>query len=539
LNLINHKDIRFADCVIKLDLNGASSYRRLRAETFVLEAMTPWDFSTAFDVVRIALGSFPDHLVVDFLLGEQLSTSRTSSKKFGIGWKIFEQEDSVEILFNDLFAKHETTLSVERSVLTEAGDVLLKSVGNLGKLYYTIPRRDFRYAVYCQLDGLKCSTDIVRQTQVSFSVSLPKFMNPGDSLKSSEIKKETQEIIPSSIDSVFELVFADASQSSNRMPSVSVEANFDPTKHLDTRIEPEMSSLKLVELKETPAAMVFAFEEPETVEQNRLSAMQSRTSLAGTLSANDEETYDKLSFAAEPSVYVDKQTDEVFINMQLNAVVDSKAVDDIRIILESSFDVTLCVLLDDKVETAIASAAFLSEIVSRDTRVIEIGLWRRRFKSVFQRFVPVTEVFELTSLNFPRQVGGDLSRFLSNIAVESHESTPVVVMGKELFNSTAFNELRKIFDDSFNKARLVVFSQGNLDLLSTFPDLSALIDWSTESIFVLTNQGADLIGTPELTESSTVHIYITPYIKQQLLTAEQKGVFNQKLRELERQILLR
>lgn len=539
MNPISHKETRFADCVIKLDLDAVSSFKRHRGESFVCQSVTHWEAGRAVDLVRLAMSSFPENSIFDFLLGEQLSILRTSTKKFGVGWRVFEDLENIDILLNDLFAKHETTLLIERSVLAETIDVLLESGGKLGKLYFKSPHRDFRYAVFCQLDTLKCSAEIVRLTQVSFSASLPKFIDSGIASKQTVVVKETQKSNLPSAENEAELNVAVCNQASSRMQTVSVEDKLNGEQYFKTRLELTASSSKLVELQKTWEAPVFVVQNSEFVEHNHLSTAQSPASLVDTLSTNDQKTHDMLSFAGESSAPLNKQSDEVLDNMQSNSVVESEAEMEIHIRSDSVFDVSLCVLLDDKVETAIAFAAYLPEIAGRDTRIAEIGLLRRRFKSVFQRFVPVTEIFELTSLSFSRHTANGISQFLSNIADDPSESTPVIVIGRELIESLEFNAFTKFLDASFDNTRIVVFGPGNVDLLSKFLNLSALVDWATESVFVLTNNDAAVADTPDLSENRTVHVYITAYIKQQLLLAEKKGVFIHKLRELERQRLLK
>jgi hypothetical protein len=415
---ILHNHIRLADKVVKLDPFSASAYRRVRTNNFKLNAVFSIENDSSVNVVRRAVESLGDHSVVDILIDDKLSLLQVSRKKSGIGWSITENNDLIEVVVNDLFASHAITLCIESTVVSESAELLGQSGVQKGRIFYACPSRNFRYSVYCPLGDVHSTQDVLQQTQVCFSTSLPQFID-----------------------------------------------DFAP-----------QSSSASIDIASTPA----------------IDDVQAIPSVASARMG---------------------KTDEAL------------------------FDVTLTVLLDEKVDTTIAAAAFLAREASDADLVVEIGLWRRRFKSAFSRFFDVSKIFELERLPMSSRDLQEVSGFIEGLCRGSAVTHSFIVIGEEMMDVASVQDFSDILAVSSSRLRVAVFSQSDLALSARRSGVSHFADRSLECLIVM--GGDSMMDVSELLGKQVTvrRFYLPPYLKQAVLLADKNGVAAEKVRKVAHQIL--
>lgn len=387
---IHHEEIRLADCVVKLDADGARSYTRQRAENFVCVGAFVWDDQTPAQVMRRAIDAFGTDATIDVILANQLSNAEATEKTFGSGWKIACDADQITIFINDLFAQTAIVLKIDATIVNETADVLAKLGLPFGRLFFACPGRDFRYSVFCPLGKTKTVAEILADVQVSFSVALPVFQN-------------------------------------DEGEAVAVPA---------------------------------------------------------------------------PKLPV------------------------------GDFDLTLCVLLDEKQETAMAAAAFLEQQAALHGPVTEIGLWRKKFKSAFQHFSDVTDVFELVRLPIDAAVRADLARY-----VEKLGAGPVITLGQELIVVNLVDDLYQLMAQQFDRVRLVVVGHRDAALITHWAALSGFIHLAAQTIVILGGEPTPAPKSLLRKETQIRRFYLPPYLKQQILAAHHNDTWPSRRAALARQIL--
>jgi hypothetical protein len=204
---------------------------------------------------------------------------------------------------------------------------------------------------------------------------------------------------------------------------------------------------------------------------------------------------------------------------------------------DDEYDMTLCVLLDEKQETAIAAAAYLDQQAALRREIIEIGLWRKRFKSAFYHFGDVTEVYELNRLPLVSADRQDLSAFIGRFSKSARGLGPVVTIGQELIVVNLASDMYHLLAEQFARVRLVVVGHRDVALTSHWAALSGFINLAARSVVILGGEPSPAPKSLLRKGTDIKRFYLPPYLKQQILAAENNGSWSQKRLGLAAQIL--
>jgi hypothetical protein len=199
--------------------------------------------------------------------------------------------------------------------------------------------------------------------------------------------------------------------------------------------------------------------------------------------------------------------------------------------------ITLCVLLDENIETAIAASAFVVNEYPYVSQLAEIGLWRRRFKSVLSRFTNVSEVYELSQFPISLQEYENVSDFLDRQRVKVQPDHPVIVIGQEMLDDLTSRGFADVIVNKFSNISVVVVGQSHRSLSAHLSGVCNLAEIATDcSLLIGGEPVVDLPGV--ISNCKEVRGYYLPtYLKMAILVAEKKGFAFVKVRELAAQIV--
>lgn len=501
LNAIGHNSISLADGVVKLGQSSASAYRRTLIESFELHAYFSVEGNRPIDVVRRAVESVDDSPAIDILIDHKLSVVDVSRKKFGTGWTISENNDFVNVYVNDLFSQHAVTLRIDSSIVIEGAALLRENGVESGRLFYATPSRDFRFCVFCPLAEVYSAEDLLAKTQVEFCVRIPKFIdehvNPFTGLK---IDLDSKQSNSSALCHV-------SKGSQNNLTSLDLGKSTEFTHHDLLAHLPFDASQPL-----SPRNIYEHSVSVGQIEQNDVVEFDGNCDTASTTSA--------IFGRSNKSLQAYTESEEVFCK--------SRA---------TGFDITVCVLLDEKVDTAMAAAAFFSRELADTDLLAEIGLWRHRFKSAFSRFVPIYDIFELAHLPMSDHDLQKMEAFLTRLRGNTNAQGLTVVIGEEMLDADSSRALTNIIGEKFNSVQLIAVGQSDLYLSARWSGLSQFAEISASCSFLV--EVDSLVGQSAVVDklSGLRYFYLPPYLKQSILMAESKGFASEKIRELAPQIL--
>jgi hypothetical protein len=540
---IHREDIRIADRVVRLDIDSASAFVRVRSDTFEPKAFFTLGPRQPEDVVRMAVKVLGDDCPIDILIDNKLSVAEFSAKKFGTGWSIEKKDDLIEVCVNDLFASHMVTLCIDSTVVSEAAHLLRQSGVRMGRIFYACPNKNFRYAVFCPLQNENSAQSLLDETRVSFSVELPRFLEgiasstilPRPSVVADTVEKDrldAQSLQSMTVRTVGgaatdldcypqksnlpDIAFADNGAQGGRTASVTdMSSLLHPAaaKPLRTALLPFMPA------SEAPPAPELATKKPQSA------PLQNATSPEPT------------SMPLKPKSRAVERLDYIPEEPLVPASAASPVPDTISFAQEVEFDAYLIIMLDEKVESAIAAAAFLSQVASGSQTIVEIGLWRRKLKGPLGRFFEINDVFELT--DFPASSGtlGELSAFLGGLDRGTPNMRPIIVIGEEMLDKRSVDDFRGVLESTFERLWLIVCGESDEAFAVHLSELSSFIDSASNLDLVFGGaSSADLAA--KFGDRAAMRRFHLPFnLKQNLLVAEKKGNALPRVRELAPQIL--
>jgi hypothetical protein len=538
--------IRVADRVVKLDQDSASSYTREHGCTLRRHAVFPLGPLVPVDVVRLAVATLGGHSTVDVLIDNRFSAVDVSRKKFGSGWSITKTDDLIEVCVNGLFSLHAFTLRIDSTVVIEAAHLARHSGLRKGRIFYVYPSRSFRYSVFCPLGDVHTAQDILDQTQVGFSVEIPSFIDdkttasahlahatptrqvsvtyargtpanlsalqadtaPRDDKGNYAVSTTTLSVTRAqdaiSVTRATELPVPGYNREAEDVVAIRDIARSDDTeaRQITTPVpvQPFVPPVAILpEAKEArPVAGKF-FNESNDVRSDQIDDVPGNPLIASPPVTN--------SLAGEPSAE------------------------------DGSFDINLFVMLDEKVDTAMAAAAFLARQTSQTAGIVEVGLWRRRLRSVLGRFATISDVFELTTLPWSTANLMDFSTFIDGLDRGTSDSRPVMVIGEELLDPDASRDFCDALSSVFPRMRLIIFGQGNASLSAHWSILSDLVERACECHVLLGDEIIDGLGSMMGKRARMSRYYLPRYLKHKLLDAEKKGNVSQRVQDFAEQIL--
>ena len=501
MSRIRHNNVRFADGLVWLNASSASSYRRIRNNTFKLQAVFNITTDQPIDVVGMAVASIQDLHIIDILIDDQLSVAELSSRKFGTGWTIVDNDDVIEVNINDLFMKHAVTLRIESTVVLEAADLLRQAGVAGGNIFYACPSPDFRFSIFCPLGQVFSKRDVLYHTQVDFCVSLPKFID------------QQQTNVPLSRTRPSDAYLTEPSSKDMTLNQDGIRSQI--TKPAST------NHVAAAEILEEPVGASEAVTEPK-INAIRPETCQSLVAF-GAKTMSNIESQDN---STEASIRLLPQKPANVGFKGLNEKYD-----------DFQPDINLCVLLDEKIDTAIAAAAYLVSEYPYVVQLAEIGLWRRRFKSVLSRFANVSEVFELSHFPISTTEYQEISDFLIQQRLKMQPAQPFIVIGQEMLDDLSSGDFAELIGKQFESISLVVVGQSDLALSARLSGVSHLAEIADECTLLIGSEPVmDVPGI--LTNCTGVRrFYLPPYLKLSLLVAEKSGLASEKLRELASQII--
>lgn len=501
MNTISHNSVRLAEGLVKLGQSSASAYRRTLNDSYQLQACYPVDDNRPIDVVGRAIASVDDIDATDILIDDKLSVVDVSRKKFGTGWAITANDDYINVYVNDLFSHHAVTLRIESSIVVEGAALLRDNGLESGRLFYATPSREFRFSVFCPLAEVYSTQDLLAKTQVEFCVRIPKFVD---------------EYVNS---------FIGMRRYQNTKSFHSPAARHD-TNGWERDIDPS-DEIKKGEHLSIDFATHSTFDALKTV--SATSTHELPLPVGPSLRDDVAESYESHDIETKTFAKADSSSS------RLEAGTESEK--NLFKSRDTDFDITVCVLLDGKVDTAIAAAAFFSgELVDTDI-FVEVGLWRDRFKSAFSRFMPVSDTYELAHLPMSGYDLQQIEAFLTELRGSTKTRGLTTVIGEEMIDVASSKALSNIIHKQFSRVQLVVFGQSDLSLSACWSGLSQFVERSTQCSFFI---GADLLVNKSALLDKLAGVrqfYLPPYMKHSLLIAEKKGVAFEKLRALAPQII--
>ncbi|MGJ8589957.1 MAG: hypothetical protein ACSHXW_17580 [Yoonia sp.] len=496
MHVIGHNDVRIAEGVVRLHPSGASSFRRVRNNTFQLQAAFTAKSTNPIDVVRMALDSISGSPMIDIIIDDQLSTAEISVKTFGTGWTIFEKQNEIEITINNLFAKHSVALRIDSAIIEEAADLVREAGVEEGYIFYATPSCDFRFSVFCPLKNISCMNDILQQTQVDFCVKLPTFIDEQDQY-------------------LADVSTGQMNECTKNIEEVAGSCQYYPIR---SSKRGDISPKKGVELQKGKV-------ESDSVAQEHINIATINlplelTEAPGLLNTENEQA-----------------TTQMFANEVLPIQLDEIAKELHSKNLESDFDITFCILLDDKSDTAMAAAALLSRDYRNGPQIAEIGLWKRRFKSNFSRFAHVSAILELTNFPLSEIDYQDISKFLDNQMQNTSYAHPVVVLGQEMLDDLQSKDFTDFVGNQFRRIKLILAGQSELAISTRLIGVEHFVDIATECSMLIGGDALIDRSTQFFNITDVQRFYLPPYLKLSLLVAEKNGVAVEKIEEVSRQII--
>ena len=480
--------IRLNDRVVKLDDTSASCYRRVRAESFEQVAFFPLKNHQPLDVVRMAAKSFSSNIDIDILIDEQISVVGVSNENLFKGWRISAKHGLVEVVVSDIFANRVVTLSIELTVILEAAEYVHQSGVPNGRIFFSSPSQDFRYSVFCPLGRLRSVEDVLSQCGVGLSVAFPRF----DELTDTSLKiPVAQRPRP-------------AQKSIDITPQARIERPGKKRNFLFGRYFSKRDAEMEVLVGQLPyfsrPGVGASASENVTSDVNRPESVLNAEDVTGTL---------------------------ISLRLPVESAVKAEFTP-----LDASIDAVLCVLLDGKADTAIAAAAFLARQAQSAEVLVEIGLWRRKFKSVFSDFATITNTFELVRLPMSETEKNNLSTFLGALNDGDADKAPVIVIGEELLDAKSLHDFNEVLATCFPRTKLIVFGQGNLAVSAHWRGLAHLVNGAVDHAVVLGEEPtADVIALFGK-RSDSHRYYLPPYRKQSILALNKTGNASHIVREM-------
>ncbi|WP_322896257.1 MULTISPECIES: hypothetical protein [unclassified Yoonia] len=240
-------------------------------------------------------------------------------------------------------------------------------------------------------------------------------------------------------------------------------------------------------------------------------------------------SYDAIA-AGDQSLAESGTESKVIVNTPEYQPVLSKAELDQR--LQNKSLLTICILLDEGINTAIAASAYLARNVPQDSVVIEIGIWRKKLQSAMQRFTRVIDVLELSSLTMTSSDIRDIEIFLKSIKKTCNDKQLIVAIGADMLNDESTEKIIPLFNSLGNYSLLVIGQKNNL-----FADNMRRISQFTNNADPCNILISDIISAQELQLPTfdNVNIYsfnLSLINKQQVILAEKNNTLPQKLKEL-------
>jgi hypothetical protein len=447
----------------------------------------------------MAVESLRDLPLVDVLIDDQLTVTDFSPRKFGTGWTITESDEVVEVKINDLFVRHAVTLRIESTVVKEAAELVRQTGVRGGNILLACPSSDFRFTIFCPLEQVFSTQDILSRSQVDFCINIPKFID--------EREDNLTEVRTNPVD-----------ENLNEPPAEELK---EGTQAILTHLtRPNMTNnVTVAEIFEMP------FDTLEMSSTPKAHAIRTDMSASERDIKAKKNTENKLGIT-EPVISISEP--------RLSNENVQECTGDYH---DFQFDISLCVLLDEKIDTAIAASAYLVSEYPYVAQCAEIGLWRRRFKSIFSRFANVPEVFELSQFPISTKEYEKVSDFLDHQKLNVQPAHPVIVIGQEMLDDLTSRDFANLVKNRFDSISIVVVGQSHHSLAARLSGVNHLTEIATKcSLLIGDEPGVDLSSI--ISNCREVRrFYLPTYLKLALLVAEKKGLVTEKVRELAAQIV--
>ncbi|MGJ8603691.1 MAG: hypothetical protein ACSHXH_06145 [Marivita sp.] len=484
---ILHQDIRIGDVAIKVGQDFVSTCDRVRTEVFqnnLTVRCNPDSLTEALDAVSDRL---PAYQMVDVIFDFPIDRAECSDteKRVISGWTVFKAKDTTQIKIRDLFSKEIVTVDIKYDILDTVIAALRRADLTIGRLFFALPGLGFRYSVHCNYREYWDNNQLVDDIDVSFVVGLPRFTGPDRA----EISAKNRN---------------------------AVKRRVHPRHQI---AEPQNISADVSHTQSSAALNV------PILTRQPISATSKITQMDQKLETWEKGEPDRNVLSNRELNHVDWDSS----NQQTKAPCAA---------VEREFDLTLVILLDAKVDTAIAATAYLAKSLGSEVPITEIGLWRKKFKSAFQRFGSVSEIFELKHLPITRKVHGEMTSFLRSLKIGEGGSDPVIVIGEEFLNPVTATDIADILCKIFPKISLVVFGQSDLALSDHWDGIMKFSESAKSSKVKL---GSESWSSSKMQTDQKLEVrrfQLPLHSRQKILHAERNGLLGKGSADLWKLVLI-
>lgn len=433
MNSISNEDIKLLDNVVIIRNDGARSYSRTSRETFALIYDLQLDGMKPVDVVRESAESFVNGQPFDVIIEHQATVDQMALLDRSFGWTISDDNGVINIIINDFFCMHTFTLRIERDTVLQVAQLLCNAGYPNTRIFLAMPSTAFRYCVLFPSDINVQSGDLLENARVNFCAHLPKFTN--------DVVGNIQgtALLDNSLDG---LTMGRHESSS----LTSVAADQDMTNPL---VDGQIHSLRpTVDLSVSIENEILPIKEFYVCAEDYRFNLESSGYSVYFLSD---------CYGGCPSEIQPQEEDEI-----------------------------LCFMLDGGAKTSLAVVEFIQQYATT-FNVFEVGLWRRRLKSLVGKSLHIMDTFEFTKLPISDYEYGLFSDF---VKIEHHyekSDKSCFVFGDELVNDEMIAEIVYLLGKGRSLRKVVIFSENISILNEKLVSISAALDTSSDCVIALKN----------------------------------------------------
>jgi hypothetical protein len=178
LNQITVQEYAILPNILKLSYDGIEVFTEKRTGVYSLIQSLTWNEDEPTETLRRAteiIGTKSLRDGYDFFLDDDLASVLEIDKRFGSGWEVNLDKQTLALEITSIFAKSTKLLEVRADILDTLQESLQTISITNARIFLRVPTVNFRYCIYIGSSALIKKE--YREVNLSMATKLPKFVN--------------------------------------------------------------------------------------------------------------------------------------------------------------------------------------------------------------------------------------------------------------------------------------------------------------------------------------------------------------------------